>query len=182
MTRSDDTPSSIMSGLSTLAVPFAPTLRFNSRHCPVLRSPPPCRRPPRTTAAAPPVSTKRLKKIKISMGSSRTRIAIPSKSLLFWARWAWPSTHNPVASLKSKYNVLQKRREMAMPDRYHPAKHFPFFIFPREPPTKKCDRLNEPNSRPYRGPWSLSGVDDSAYRSGSAHISSCVTLASVWLL
>ena len=59
---------------------------------------------------------------------------------------------------------------MAMPDRYHPAKHFPLFIFPRETPTKKCDRFNslELNSRPYLGPSVLSGVDNSACRSGSS--------------
>ena len=61
------------------------------------------------------------KKIKManSMDSLRIRIAIPSKSLVFWARWVCRSTHTPVISLRSKYNDPQKHREMAMPDRLY---------------------------------------------------------------
>ena len=52
-----------------------------------------------------------------SMSSPRIRIAIPSNSLAFWARWTLPSTHTPVISLSSRYNALQKHREMAMLNR-----------------------------------------------------------------
>ena len=47
--------------------------------------------------------------------SSCIRIAMLCKSLAFWARWTYPSTHTPNISLRSEYNALQKHFEMVTP-------------------------------------------------------------------
>ena len=72
--------------------------------------------PPQNTPSSRCIPTSTIKKMKvtISMCSPDIRIAIFSKSLVFWARWACPSTHTPVISLRSEYNALEKHFEMAM--------------------------------------------------------------------
>ena len=120
---------------------------INPRHWPRTRSPPSSHRLPQQ-AKAPAAPHFRLlrnfqqndaKNIKILMASSRTRIAIPSKSLLFWTRQTCLSTHNPAISPKSQYNVLQEPREMAMPA---PATQTLSALLTRQPSAADSTRSN----------------------------------------
>ena len=117
----------------------APLLRTNSR---LLRTQ--TRRA--VLSLLQPTSTNKKMKMSILMCSLRIRLAVPSKSLVFWARWACPSIYTPVISPRSQYNALEKPFEMAMP-RFRFRSTFFFSNAPCDNTCKLCVIIHIRKSR-----------------------------------